>query len=493
MTQPTQSQQENLLKKCRGDIIFFVDEFIMNPYNADTGSNYFITKQQKEGLKAVQDLVNDKREGRRRDVLGVSIMAGKGVGKDAVASWIILWFMFCFPFPKIPCISVSSDQLDKVLWSEISLWLSHSAIKEYFVLQTDKLLRKDVDDSVRGKEWFAFKKAANPKMAPNEQVETLQGLHAKYMLQVVDEGSGILDPVFSTLENNMTGECNLMFLIFNPMHVKGYAIETQQGKRDDWVTLQWSAEDSEIVNQERIKKLEYRYGRESNTFRMNVLGLPPLFDESTLINWDWVMTAIERGITTSPDAALLMAVDCGAGGDNSIIAKRRGNKIYPFKRLKTSDSIELANWVGADIDLEKPDCVRVDTIGVGWAVEGVLRDKKGGIVEAADVRRQADDPTRFCNKRAEMYWRVRELFEKGLISIPDDPNLKDQIAATRYKFDNKGHTQIIDKKDIKAEIGQSPDEFDAMCLLFYYEDRMTSKKTNFVKMGSKLKGSWMRG
>ena len=214
MTQPTQSQQENLLKKCRGDIIFFVDEFIMNPYNADTGSNYFITKQQKEGLKAVQDLVNDKREGRRRDVLGVSIMAGKGVGKDAVASWIILWFMFCFPFPKIPCISVSSDQLDKVLWSEISLWLSHSAIKEYFVLQTDKLLRKDVDDSVRGKEWFAFKKAANPKMAPNEQVETLQGLHAKYMLQVVDEGSGILDPVFSTLENNMTGECNLMLLIF---------------------------------------------------------------------------------------------------------------------------------------------------------------------------------------------------------------------------------------------------------------------------------------
>ena len=486
----TESQQKNLIRKCQSDIVFFVNTFVVDPYNKAVGTNYFITKQQKDGLKAVQKLVKDKREGKRREVLGVSIMSGKGTGKDAMAVWTILWFMFVFPSPKVPCISVSSDQLDKVLWSEMSKWLSQSLVKDFFVLQADKLFRKDIPDDQRGKEWFAFKKAANPKMAPNEQVETLQGLHADYMLEVVDEGSGILDPVFETLENNMTGKCNLILLIFNPMHTKGYAVETQQGKQDDWVCLNWNSEDSEIVDQSRILRVAKRYGKDSNTYRMNILGLPPLFDEETLINWDWVMSAIDRGIEVPPDLPLVGSLDCGAGGDSSIIANRRGNKISPFKRYKTADSTELTNWAGVHIDTDQPDCFRVDTIGIGWAVEGALREKKGNLVEAADVRRNADEPERFANKRAEMYWTVRELFEKGIIDIPDDSNLKDQIAATRYDFDYKGRIKIIEKKKIKAELGYSPDEFDALCLLYYYPDVMTSRKHEFVKQKPTRVG-WM--
>lgn len=419
--------------------------------------------------------------------------ATHNTGKDAMCSWVILWFMFVYPNPKIPCISVSADQLDKVLWSEISKWLSHShpALKDNMVLQSDKLFRKDVDVEKRGKEWFAFKKAANPKMSPNEQVETLQGIHEEYMLQVVDEGSGILDPVFNALEANMTGKCNFMLIIFNPMHVKGYAIETQQGRSDDWVRLHWNAEDSEIVDQNRIRKLKIRYGEESNTYRMNVKGLPPLFDEETLINWDWVMSAIDRGIEVPPEYPLIKSLDCGAGGDNSIIAKRRGNKIYEFKRYKTSDSAELANWAGNDIDTDSPDVFRVDTIGIGWAVEGDLRSKKGPIVEAADVRRNADNPERFHNKRAEMYWTLRELFEKGAIDIPDDSNLKDQIAATRYDFDDRGRIKIIEKKKIRNEIGHSPDELDALALLYFYADDLTSKKAKGEYVVRSYNYGWM--
>ena len=152
----TQERKEKLIRFFRDDIISFVNECIIEPYNKAVGTNYFITRQQKEGLLAVADLVKDKIKGKRLDILGVSIMSGKGTGKDAVTSWAMIWFMFCFPFPKIPCVSVSGDQLNKVLWSELSKWLSHSAVKEFFVLQNDKLFRKDVEENVRGKRWFAF-------------------------------------------------------------------------------------------------------------------------------------------------------------------------------------------------------------------------------------------------------------------------------------------------------------------------------------------------
>jgi phage terminase large subunit len=488
----TVADQEKILTKARTDSRWFVNTFILDPFNSATGENYFITRQQSEGLEILEKLVNGKRNGEFQDILGLSIMSGKGTGKDAFTVWAMLWFMFCYPYPKVPCISISSDQLDKVLWSEISKWLAHSLVKDYFVLQNDKLFRKDVAEDVRGKQWFAFKKAANPKSTPTEQVETLQGLHAEYLMQIVDEGSGVLNPVYEALEHNQTGMCNFMLLIFNPMHAKGYAVETQYKRKNRWFTLRWNAEESEIVNQADIKRTEEDFGgKESNVYRMNVLGLPPHVDVNALIDWEWALTAVDRPITVLDNMNLIKAVDCGAGGDKSIIASRRGNKVYPFKRSNTSDSIELANWIGNDIDSENPDCVRVDTIGIGWAVEGMLREKKGSIIEAADVRRQSDEPERFSNKRSEMYFRLREKFEKGIISIPNDSELLNQIAATKYEISNSGQIKIIEKKKIKRETGHSPDELDALAMTYFYDDTMTSTFKRILVEEDEPIGSWM--
>lgn len=482
---------KDLLLRFREDIIFFVNKCLIEPYNKANSTNYFITGQQEEGLLSVQEIVHAKKRGEMRDILGVSIMSGKGTGKDAMTSWSILWFLFCFGSNiKVPCVSVSADQLNKVLWSEISKWLLHSYVKDYFVLHNDKLFRKDVDESVRGKTWFAFTKAANPKSSHDEQVETLAGCHADYLMQIVDEGSGVLDPVYQALEQNQTGPCNFMLVIFNPMHSKGYAKDTQYKNRHRWTALRWNSEESEITDKENIKRIEEDYGgKNSNTYRMNVLGLPPVYDEQTLINWDWVMASIDRPIVFEGNEAMIKAIDCGAGGDMSIIATRVGYKVYPFERNNSADSTEVTNWAGVNIDKDDPDSVKVDTIGIGWAVEGNLREKKGAIIEAADCRRTADDPERFINKRAEMYWNLREVFEKGLISIPNDSNLLNALAATKYELDNRGRIKIIEKKKIKSEIGYSPDELDALAMLFFSPN--VTKKTVMPYKQTKRKGTWM--
>jgi phage terminase large subunit len=482
---------ESAIKTFRNDIISFVNICIIEPFNESGGHNYFITNQQREALLAVQKLALEKEMGLSKKIFGISIMSGKGTGKDAFTSWCILWFMFCFPWPKVPCVSVSADQLSKVLWSEIGKWLTSSKIKDYFVLQNDKLYFKEVPENIRGKRWFAFPKAANPKKSLDEQVETLQGIHEDYMMQVVDEGSGVLDSVYSALENNMTSLCNFMLIIFNPMHTKGYAVRTQYEDKENWITFQWSSEDSEITNKEKLRAMERKYGRDSNTFRMNVLGLPPIFDQETLINWDWVMAAIDRPIEVLPGTPMVWGIDCGAGGDKSIIAARRGGILYPFRRFSTSDSVELTNWIGHEIDKDSPDCVRVDTIGIGWAVEGALREKKGAIIEAADVRRKADDPQRFLNKRMEMAWNFRERFERGAISIPNDPDFLEQLGSIKYKINGSGQMQLQEKKEIKKETGHSPDEFDASCITDFYNDDFLSLANEFEYGNYETKGtSW---
>lgn len=464
------------LKRWRGDLVAFVDEAILGPYNRAAGTGYRMTPQQEQAAREVAGLVADKAAGRRREILGVSIMSGMGVGKDAFCAWAIWWFLTCFSYPKIPCISVSADQLTKVLWGELAKWIMHSPLRQQFTQQNDKIFLNTAPAEVRGKRWMAFPKAANPKDSAQSQVEGLAGIHERHLLQVVDEASGVLMPVCQALEANQTGEVNLMLMIFNPRRSTGYAVESQADDR--WVALRWNAEESPLVERAMIEALERKYGRESNTYRVRVLGLPPLVDEETLIPWDWIEEADGREVEIPDGTPLIKALDPGAGGDSSIIATRRGAKVYPFKRRKTADSQVLQSWAGTDIDVDRPDVFRVDTIGIGWAVEGGLRELKGAIVEAADVRREASDPTRWLNKRAEMYWRLREAFERAAISIPDDMELKNGLGATRCEYVTyKGAEviKIIDKRKIRQELGHSPDEADALALTYYTQDSFVSR------------------
>lgn len=478
----TKKQYDQLHEKWTLYPQVFIQTCIIDPYNKAENSNVKMTTQQLQGIEDIRRLVtarlkkaqgvqlNDE-EVELNKKIGISIMAGKGLGKDALAAWIIIWFLRCFPDCKIPCISVSADQLNKVLWSEIGTWLKYSILRDDFELQNDKFYYNQKDVKLRGKTWFAFTKAANPKSSDKEQVETLSGVHARNMLIVVDEGSGIPDPVFDPLEGTLTQPCNWCFMIFNPTRSKGYAIDSQYKYSDYWVTQRWSAEESEIADRQVIERTKEKYGIDSTPYRVRILGLPPLVDESTLIPMDWILDAVDREIVPFEKDPVIKGMDCGAGGDQSIICTRKGGKVFPLKRLTTPDSQVLINWAGDDLVSVPDSIIRVDNIGVGWAVCGTLQDRYGARVESADSRRSTNltNPDKFVNKRAEMYWTLREKFEKGFISIPNDPELIDELSAMKVLY-NKGKIQIVEKLKIKAELGHSPDSADALALSYYNDN-----------------------
>src|SRR6185369_2151420 len=52
----------------------------------------------------------------------LSVRSGHGVGKSALDSWAILWFM-ATRFPtKICCVAPNLRQIEDVLWTELSMW-----------------------------------------------------------------------------------------------------------------------------------------------------------------------------------------------------------------------------------------------------------------------------------------------------------------------------------------------------------------------------------
>ncbi len=78
----------------------------------------------------------------------------------------------------------------------------------------------------------------------------------------------------------------------------------------------------------------------------------------------------------------------------------------------------------------------------------------------------ASDSQRFLNARAEAHWTLRTLLEDGLIALPDDDYLREELAQVRWLLTPSGHIKIEAKDDLKARIGRSPDRLDAVAMCF---------------------------
>ena len=118
----------------------------------------------------------------------VAIRSGQGVGKTALEANLMWWFIACFSYPRIVCTAPTMQQLDNVLWAEMAKWLDASPVLQMMFTWTKTRVYMNGYD----RRWFAVPRTAT-------KPESLQGFHEDNMLFVVDEASGVADPILEPL------------------------------------------------------------------------------------------------------------------------------------------------------------------------------------------------------------------------------------------------------------------------------------------------------
>jgi phage terminase large subunit len=438
----------------------------------------------------------------------ISVMSGHGTGKDAGVSWGILWFMTTRYMAKVACTAPTGHQLADILWSELSKWLRLSILSDEFIIQKDKIFKKEFP-----KEWWCRAISVSARATQEEQAETLAGLHGDHLLIVADEASGIPDPVYIPLEGAMTQEDNKVILIGNPTKNTGYFYETHfhEKIKKHWHGLHWDSRESSNVSKEMVQFFSDKYGEESNIFRIRVAGLPPLNDDLSLIPLSWALTCIDHPVEVEEEAdPLYLGVDVARfGDDRSVILPRQGMNIFPWNEFQGIDTIELSGYVLSDYRELGASGIAIDSIGIGAGVVDQLRRQEGMLrkVFGVNVSWASSNNTKWKILRDELWCRVRDRIRESMYRFPcanADQNkmsqeLCNELASVRYKFDRKGAYDIESKRDMKLRGVHSPNIADALCLSEYFSrsatliwgNKSVQKSRTKRYDGVKVKRAWM--
>jgi hypothetical protein len=173
----------------------------------------------------------------------------------------------------------------------------------------------------------------------------------------------------------------------------------------------------------------------------------------------------------------VLGVDVARGGaDATVLCPRYGNW---FGELDSTPGKQTPT--GGDVlrlmfpYLIKGGYANVDCIGVGSAVVD-LAAMQGVHAVSVNFAERSDERDRtsyfgFANKRAEAYWKVRELLDpdrpldegEELPQIPPDDELFTDLTSARYEPTARG-VKIEPKENIMERIGRSPDKGDALAL-----------------------------
>ena len=151
--------------------------------------------------------------------------------------------------------------------------------------------------------------------------------------------------------------------------------------------------------------------------------------------------------------------------------------------------MEYANIISNDIEKEtsNPDAIFIDTIGVGAGVMDRVKEKGYQAIDA-NVSMKADEIDTYANKRAEMYFNLREFIRRGG-RIPDDEELAEELQVITYSYsENNGKILLMKKAEIKEELGRSPDKSDSVALHFFSKVRPKSTINHNMFHGG---GGWM--
>lgn len=400
----------------------------------------------------------------------IALPASKGPGKTTTLAWLGWNFLLTRPMPKCAATSISGDNLRDNLWTEMAKWQQKSPLlKGTFTWTKERIFANENPE-----QWWMSARTYTQSGDMTQQANTLAGLHADYILFLIDESGGMSDAVMVSADAALSS-CKEGHIVQagNPTQLSGPLYRAVQNENGLWFIVRISADPddpdrSPRVSVEWARQFIAEWGLDSDWTRVNVFGQFPRSSFNALIAPDEVRAAMKRSYRDFDigPASKVMGIDVARyGDDSSVIAKRQGIQAFNFLNYRQISGVQGASVVNREWFQWEADAAFIDDtggFGSSWIDQLRLLGRSPIGVHFAS---KAHESSKFENKRAEMYFDLVEWIKSGG-ALPDDQELLQDLTNTTYSAP-KGVLMLEPKALVKAkQHGRSPDKADALALTF---------------------------
>lgn len=427
---------------------------------------------------AEHNVRNQKRiaGGENPEPYNLAVSSGRGIGKSAIVSWIVLWLLSTQIGSAIIVTANTEQQLLSRTWPEIGKWHS-MMLNSHWFKRTATAIRPSawLDRSLRdktGRDTAYY--YAQAQLWSEENPDAFRGAHnMNGIALLMDEASGIPSSIWDVSEGFFTEPifCRYWIVFSNPSPKKGEGefYNCFHRNKELWNRRIIDGRTVEGIDTAVYDRLVKKHGEDSDVVRVEVKGQFPKTGSNQLISWYIVEQAAKRTAENRfiEGEAKIMGVDVARHGDDkTVIQKRQGAFAFEPIELDQMDNMQVAGIVAGEIESWEADGCIVD-VGGGQGVIDRLRQLGYAVLEVNSGSR-ADRKEVYQNKRIEMWEKMKDWLMEGGI-IPDHQALKEDLTEPTFYYNQTTNRKTLENIEmIKARLGRSPDFASALAFTFAF-------------------------
>ncbi|MGX4733140.1 DEAD/DEAH box helicase family protein [Kitasatospora griseola] len=517
--------------------------------NAEAGTPYALWADDPVGF--VADVLGESQWSRQRDILEalvhnrrVAVPSCFGSGKTHIAARAAVWSSVVHPPGTALTVTTATRarQVQRQMWPHIRQIVARAGLPGEVGVTQWKMPDHHGSDVVVA---YGFS-------APDHDEAAVQGIHAPRLMFIVDEAGGIGRIIGAAMRGVLTGEHTRALLIGNPptddegswfeqicndpaVHVLPISVydtpllSGERTRRCRACPAQAPAHllATHLVDRQWVDDTIRDHGEDAPFVQAKVHARFPRGGQARAIPASWVERAADSPEPDGPDYTALstlgldsetspyrvkrgawirLGVDVAAdGGDEFVIARSVGDLVelrHSTAGQENADPVVVAGVVlreiaaaqrlAATLGSTAPLRVKIDGVGIGWGVAGLLEAwRREGLHAAEIVAVLASEGTgrddeaatlRPGTKRDEMWLAMRSLLSpngQGTLRLRGDRRAQAQMSAPKFETNSAGRTVIESKKSLRRRGVSSPDRAEAI-LLALYEPHVSRRRVRVI-------------
>lgn len=430
---------------------------------------------QEELIEAIPRAIRERKP--------IYVASGHSLGKDYILARISLWFLQTFR-PSIVIQTAPTDrQVHQIMWKETQTAWQAKAIDLGGKIYTEPRLEIDKDWFLTG---FTTKETGVTKEGGGGK---FQGAHCENIAVIATEAQAIEDEIYDQIDAVTTSKNVLIVFAGNPLRTKG-RFATGLKDRKNNIVFNFSCLENPNYLERRtvipglaeygwVENMREKWGTADPRWYGRVLGQTPPMALNAVFDAEVMeIMKTKHGLLAAYSANRGVAVDAsGEGEDDAVFMSSAGGEVVDTQTqpriapsLAAIRAVEMCRQIRGNF-------VICDCDGVGIAVyqelEQLPEHYTRGItfIKFHGSSRKTARPGQkrsYANLRAQAAFIAKERGIKGIAAInPRDSRLVEEIEQDEFFENNAGEIQLIEKEDIKANIGRSPGRADCWKMLQY--------------------------